>query len=80
MGDVVNLRTARKQKARGAREDEAARNRATFGMPKAERQLAEKRASMERDRLDAHRREGAETPPRSPNPSSPKPRSPKDGG
>ncbi|GGO91837.1 DUF4169 family protein [Stakelama pacifica] len=37
MGEVVNLRTARKQRARAAKAAAAQTNRATFGRTKAER-------------------------------------------
>ena len=39
MGDVVNLRLARKRAARAADDEQAARNRAAHGRPKAEREL-----------------------------------------
>ncbi len=64
MGDVVNLRRHRKAKARTARADEAAQNRLTFGLGKAERTLIE----AERDRAgrqhDAHRLPGPDAPDR----------------
>ncbi|HTJ62252.1 MAG TPA: DUF4169 family protein [Alphaproteobacteria bacterium] len=37
MGDIVNLRQARKRAARAEQEKQAAANRAKFGMTKAER-------------------------------------------
>lgn len=37
MADVINLRTARKAKARAAKDKQAAANRAAFGRTKAER-------------------------------------------
>jgi hypothetical protein len=48
MGDVVNLRAARKAKARASAEATAAANRALHGRTRAER---------ERDAADAKRRE-----------------------
>ncbi len=57
MAEIVNLRQARKRKARAGREDEAARNRAAHGRPKAERQLDRKRAEQAQTHLDAHKRE-----------------------
>lgn len=48
MGDVVNLRLARKAKARDAAQEQAASNRAKFGRTRAEKQ---------RDALDAARAE-----------------------
>ena len=57
MGEVVNLRRARKARARGAAEAQAAANRAAFGRTKAEKQaIADETARRERD-LDGTRRE-----------------------
>lgn len=57
MGDVVNLRTAKKQAARKADRSAADANAAKHGRTKAERDLnkalAEKAAKM----LEAHKRE-----------------------
>lgn len=62
MGDVVNLRRKRKAQARTARADEAAQNRLTFGLSKAERD----RMETQRDRIDkqheAHRLPDADVP------------------
>ncbi|WP_294189830.1 DUF4169 family protein [uncultured Sphingomonas sp.] len=49
MGEVVNLRRARKAKARAEAETTAATNRAAFGRTKAEKQ----RDAVARDRLNA---------------------------
>ena len=57
MADIVNLRQARKRKEREGREARAAENRAAFGRPKAERELANAREDQERRRLDGHRRD-----------------------
>ena len=46
MGEVVNLRQARKERARAAADAKAAANRARFGRTKAEKQA---------DRADADR-------------------------
>lgn len=54
MGDVVNLRRARKARARSDREQEAERNRLAHGRAKAEREVT----SAERD-LAARRLDGA---------------------
>ncbi|MEP2724415.1 DUF4169 family protein, partial [Roseibium sp.] len=40
--DIVNLRQARKKKARSEREKQAAENRTTFGRSKADKQLSRK--------------------------------------
>jgi hypothetical protein len=55
MGEVVNLRRARKDQARRRRESEAEANRAAFGRSKVERDLTAASAELERRRLDAHR-------------------------
>lgn len=57
MGDVVNLRLARKAKARVEREREAETNRTLHGRSKAQRKLAAAQANIEALRLDGHRRE-----------------------
>ncbi|TKT80120.1 DUF4169 family protein [Aquamicrobium sp. LC103] len=57
MAEILNLRMARKRRARADKEREADRNRILHGLPKAER----KAASTERERalsaLENHRRE-----------------------
>jgi hypothetical protein len=60
MGEVVNLRRARKERDKRAREAEADANRIAFGRTKAERTLSEAEAKLTRERLDGHR---LETPP-----------------
>jgi hypothetical protein len=55
MGDILNLRRARKDQARRRRENEAEANRIAFGRPKAERDLTAASAELERKRLEAHR-------------------------
>ena len=57
MGDVVNLRRARKAFARRAAEEAAADARVKHGMPKAARKLADAQRDVETRRLEAHRRE-----------------------
>jgi hypothetical protein len=61
MTEIVNLRQARKRKARTEREAKAAENRVTFGRTKVERRLSEAGNELERRRLDQHRRDD-ETP------------------
>ncbi|MBH0236705.1 DUF4169 family protein [Methylobrevis albus] len=56
MGDVVNLRMARKQKQRAAKEATAAENRVRFGRTKAERERETALAELEAVRLEGHRR------------------------
>lgn len=55
MGEIVNLRTARKAAARRRDEVRAAENRLAFGRPKAERATQEARSDKARRHLDAHR-------------------------
>ncbi|HMN85363.1 MAG TPA: DUF4169 family protein [Bauldia sp.] len=55
--DIVNLRRARKERDRAAREEEAAANRRRFGRTRAEKE----KEAAERDQaarlIDGHRRE-----------------------
>lgn len=46
MGDVVNLRLARKRKGRDQAEADAATNRAKFGRTKAEKKQDEQKAAQ----------------------------------
>lgn len=57
MGDIVNLRSARKKKERTEREKRAAENRAAFGRTRAEVIRDETEAARLRHHLDQHRRE-----------------------
>jgi hypothetical protein len=57
MSEIVNLRQAKKRRARAEKEAQAAANRATFGRTKAERkQTAAERARALRD-LDGKKRD-----------------------
>ena len=56
MGDVINLKRARKRKARDAEAQTADANRLRFGRPCAERKLEEARADLEARKLDGHKR------------------------
>jgi len=58
MTEIVNLRRARKAKARSESEKTAAENRAKFGAGKAEKQIVDAREALERRRLDQHRLSG----------------------
>ena len=60
MGEIVNLRRARKAQGRLQAEAKAQENRIRFGLSKAERQLAEKTNSLVERRLEGHHREGGE--------------------
>ncbi|MDF2116693.1 DUF4169 family protein [Roseiarcaceae bacterium H3SJ34-1] len=55
MGDVVNLRRARKLKGRDDSAKTAAANRLAFGRTKAEVRLTQAERELERKRIDAHR-------------------------
>jgi hypothetical protein len=57
MGETVNLRQRRKQKARQAAEEEAAANRAKFGQPKAARDLKAAESARARADLDSKKLE-----------------------
>lgn len=54
MADIINLRQARKAKAKSAAEDVAAQNRVSHGRTKAERQASKARGALETHRLDGH--------------------------
>lgn len=59
MGDVINLRLARKVKRREEKEAKAAENRVRFGLTKAERGSAEADRSRVARHLDGHLLDGA---------------------
>lgn len=55
MGEVVNLRLARKAKARAEQDAHAAENRIRHGQAKHERSLREALDRIDGKRLDAHK-------------------------
>ncbi len=57
MAEIINLRNARKQKARVAKDAQAAQNRVLFGQTKAEklRQAAEK--ALAEKRIEGHKKD-----------------------
>jgi hypothetical protein len=55
MGEVLNLRQARKRAARQRKEEGAAANRLLHGVSKAERNLGAARSAKSRRDLDRHR-------------------------
>jgi hypothetical protein len=57
MSNVVNLNHARKAKARATANVQAARNRARFGLTKAEKTAALTSRAKADSALDAHKRE-----------------------
>lgn len=56
MGDVINLRRARKAKARAGAEEKAATNRVAFGRTKAEKTSAITEREAAKRKLDGHKR------------------------
>lgn len=60
MGDLVNLRQARKAKARQDKEKSAAQNRITHGRTKAEQLATAKEQTTTTKRLDGHKRQDQE--------------------
>ena len=54
---IVNLRTARKQKARVSKGEKADRNAVEHGRSRAERKLTDRLNKIEQDRLDGHKRD-----------------------
>jgi len=57
MGNVINLRQARKRFARKAAEEKAEENRARHGLTKAEKTRQRDEAAREARRIDGARRE-----------------------
>ena len=55
MAEIVNLRRARKQKARAEAEKTAEQNRISFGRTKAERSLTEAERDKAARHIDGHR-------------------------
>ena len=55
MSEIVNLRHARKQKARERQQSAAAQNRVVFGRSKAEKRLIESERALAEASLDARR-------------------------
>ena len=57
MGDVVNLRQARKAKARAEDEQKAANKRLQFGRRKDDKELMQNLEDLHEKNLDGHKRE-----------------------
>ena len=57
MAEIVNLRQARKARARLEKEAEAAANRIGFGRTKADKRLEAAKKSLEASKLDGHKRD-----------------------
>jgi len=62
MAEIVNLRQARKQKARADKEVRATENRASFGRTKVEKKLSQAEQDLAKSRLDSHKRDDNEKP------------------
>lgn len=57
MADIINLRTARKQKARAEKDATAAQNRALFGRTKAQKLLEASQKGRAEKHIEGHKRE-----------------------
>ena len=57
MADIINLRSARKAKARAERDQAAAENRRRFGRTKAEKERDAAEAERAEKRIEGHRRD-----------------------
>ncbi len=57
MSEIVNLKRARKNKARAAAEAKAAQNRVTHGRSKVEKELAKAERQNAKRKLDGHKRD-----------------------
>jgi len=55
MAEILNLKRAKKAKARAAAEEKAAANRTQFGTPKSARKLARARKEKDAGKIDAHK-------------------------
>lgn len=62
MGEIVNLKRARKQRERLAKEAKAAENRAKYGRTKAAREAADALAGKAARALEGHRLDTAGHP------------------
>jgi hypothetical protein len=62
MGEIVNLRRARKAKARAEGERRAAANRIAHGRTRAEREATKAETELQVARLDGHRRDKPSDP------------------
>ena len=61
MAEIINLRQARKAKARDAKEAKAADNRIAFGRPKKARTLVEAKKAIEVARHEGHKLVGPDS-------------------
>ena len=61
MAEIINLRTARKAKARGEKDVKAEENRVLFGRPKKVKTLAQAKKAIEVSRHEGHRLVGPDS-------------------
>jgi hypothetical protein len=57
MAEIINLRKARKQRERAAKEEQAAPNRASHGQTKTEKKLTRAKTEKAAGDLEAHKRD-----------------------
>ena len=62
MADIVNLRRARKARARVEKEAQAAQNRLSFGLSASERRAGDSARDKAERHIDEHLRENADGP------------------
>jgi Domain of unknown function (DUF4169) len=55
MGDIINLKSVRKQRARDAKAQEADANRLKFGRRKTQKERDERNAAQAEKTLDGHK-------------------------
>lgn len=67
MGEIVNLRRARKERARTQASELAQINRAAFGRTKTERATSAALSELEARRIEGHKRELTEDMPKNSN-------------
>ncbi len=64
MAEIINLRRARKAKARGEATAKAEQNRIAFGRTKAERNATQAERDIVERRIEGHRLDGSKPPTR----------------
>jgi hypothetical protein len=57
MAEIINLKNARKQKARAAKEVQAAQNRVLFGQTKAEKLKQASEKTLAEKHIDGHKKD-----------------------
>ncbi len=59
MGEIVNLRRARKDRVRAQADHQAQVNRAAFGRTRSEREASDAQRELAERRIEGHKRSGA---------------------